>query len=561
VHLAARSSSTAQYIDTQTTYGSGLGTAASPLVVQNGWDADVNDEIVVGGGTDYLKNETRRIKTRLSSTQFVLCSTPGGAEVALAHSHAVGAHIGNLTRNSIVKANNNARGFYADNASNEISNFNYSRMEYSECNSGKALTLQRNSLSTIDGLVLCNNPSTGRTTLLMPTNAIPQTNTGIILYNTRGNNYSGQSGIGFQGSSNKTLNNCLHFNGPSSTDTCAFISLNGSSTSNVFNNCHSYGANAGNSSSGYAIGAFSSSGNSFNNCSVNGARQNATYLAIGDSNVFTNCNFGMMANNTVDVANASDSLNKALYENCNFGSTTLITNYLNTLAGTEIVFADMNGTPYNNAIYSTNGLKSTTGPGLADTTLTPLSNRTERLEPLTAPGVKYRYKQLASPAQIFTTYGRLWVNAAALAEAGFVVTVDLYLPGLVEGVDTPSATVTMTKTTTANSANAIYLLSSFYSGTRPRFANIVITAKNPNAIASTYAYVGDILNGTNNITNFSTQDRGAPSEVMFEQNGDPGALAEAARQAILGDTSTWPINSKGNDIMEAAESAELASMK
>jgi len=215
-------------------YASGVGTAADPLTYQAAHGLSVGDEIIVPG-LGYNNNQTRYVITVTNTTQVVVSSTPGGAETAITNTPFVGAKIANLTRNSIIKVTNTARGYYAVNASDSLSDFSYTRMEYSDCSSGKSLQFNLNSASSIDGLVLYNNPVSGRHCISLPNNdSNAQTFNDVTLFNTRGGNYSGQSGVGFSGSSNKIFNRLLHYNGPASVDTCAMVSLNLSSISNIF---------------------------------------------------------------------------------------------------------------------------------------------------------------------------------------------------------------------------------------------------------------------------------------------------------------------------------------
>jgi hypothetical protein len=218
------------------------------------------------------------------------------------------------------------------------------------------------------------------------------------------------------------------------------------------------------------------------------------------------------------------------------------------MEGSQIVFSNVNGTAYNNFKYTNNGSANTTGPGLADTTVSPLGFRTNSLKPLTSNGLKFRYLQLANPNEQLNTFGKIWGNSTFVSDSNTSITVDLYMPGSVEGADSPDATVTMTKTTNASSANATYRLGALFTGDRPRYALVVITVKNPSATAGATAFVADILNGTNNVTNLSLWYRGEPSTIMFELLGDSAANAIA----MLSNTETWGANTIGKAIRDSA---------
>jgi len=498
--------------DIYTTYASGLGTAASPLITNIAWDADMGDEIVIGGGTDYLKNETRYIKTRNSSTSFVLSSTPGGAEAALVNTHAAGSHIANLTRNVIIKPSNTARGWYAYHASSTTSNMNYTRMEYSDCSSGRAVAPTMNSSSSFDGIVFYHNSIAGRQTLVLRADATAQTHNGITLYNTQGGNYTGQSGIGYSGTSNKTLTNSFHFNAPSGTASCAFISLNVSSTSNTITNCHSYGANAINTSFGYGIGIFSSNANTFNNCSINGARQNAFYSSTASGNTFNNCNFGTIASNSNDIFTATSTLNQAYFNACSFGSTTLISNYLNQLDTSLIKFQDMDGNTSKHRWYTNYGSWWSAGSGLTDTTVRTASSLSLVSKPENATtGSSWTFKIPANPTSQVGIFGYIYRNATF---SSGTLKVELFLPGTLLTA-TPDATYTFPTTT---GSWLPFNISAYYSGSVARYAQVRITGVT--ATAGAYFFVDDLYDaGTGNkVAGFDLWDEGQPSQIMVQSD-------------------------------------------
>lgn len=536
--------------DIYTTYASGLGTAASPMITNIAWDADVGDEIVIGGGTDYLKNETRYIKTRNSSTSFVLSSTPGGAEAALVNTHAAGSHIANLTRNVIIKPSNTARGWYSYHASTATSNMNYTRMEYSDCSSGRAVAPSMNSSSSFDGIVFYNNSISGRQTLVLRNDATAQTHNGIILYNTQGGNYAGQSGIGFGQSSNKTLTNSFHFNAPSGTASCAFISFNTSSTSNTITNCHSYGPNATNTSFGYGIGIISSNANTFNNCSINGARQNAVYLQISSGNIFNNCNFGTIASNSNDIFTVTSSLNQAYFNACSFGSTTLISNYLNQLDTSLIKFQDMDGSTSKHRWYTNYGSWWSSGSGLTDTTVRTASSLSLVSKPENATtGSSWTFKIPANPTSQVGIFGYIYRNATF---SSGTLKVELFLPGTLLTA-TPDATYTFPTTT---GSWLPFNISAYYSGSVARYAQVRITGVT--ATAGAYFFVDDLYDaGTGNkVAGFDLWDEGQPSQIMVQSD------FSVVPSAVWGySDSNTQANTMGQRQVDAADNSELAAIK
>jgi len=543
--------------DIYSKYASGLGTAASPMITSIAWDADVGDEIVIGGGTDYTKNEVRYIITRNSSTSFVLSNTSGGAESALANTHAVGAHMSNLTRNSIIKPVATNKGFYAiiTSPTTDPSNFNYTRMEYSDCSSGKTLSLEQaantfTNTSTFDGLVLYHNSISGRQTLNLQTNSLAKTYTGIILYNTQGGNFTGQSGIGLQGTNNKTLVDCFQYNAPSSTLSCAFISVAFTSIGNTFNNCHSYGGNAANSSAGYVFNLSSSSGNVFNNCSVNQARQNAVYLTNGSGNVFNNCNFGTMGSNVIDISAQTSTLNQALFNNCSFGSASLFTNYLNQLDGSLVAFQDMDTNTSKHRWYTNYGSWWSAGSGLTDTTVRTASSLSLVSKPENATtGSSWIFKIPANPTSQVGVFGYVYRNATF---SSGTLKAELFLPGTLLTA-TPDATYTFPTTTTEWLP---FNISAYYSGSVARYAQVRITGVT--ATAGAYFFVDDLYDaGTGNkVAGLDLWDSGKPSEIMVQSD------FSVVPSAVWGySDSNTQANTMGQRQIDAADNSELAAIK
>ena len=543
--------------DQYTRYASGTGTAADPLIVSVAWDADVNDEIVIPG-VAYNTNQVRFIKTRNSSTSFVLSATAGGAESAITNTPAVGSYIANLTRNVIIKPVTTTLGYYLNNASNTAGNFNYTRFEYSDNNSGKAITLSGSytggATSSFDGIVGYNNSNAGgRHWLAMSNSGDPSTSvtthTGITSYNTTGTNYAGQSGVGFLTTSNKTVNYLLHYNGTSTT-ACAMLSVNISSTGNTFNNCHAYGANGSASSFGYAVGIYSSSGNTFNNCTINACRTNAVFFSSASGNVFNNCNFGTIASNTVDITNLSSTLNQNYFNACSFGSATLISNYLNQLDTSITKFQDMDGNTSKHRWYTNKGSWWSSGSGLTDTTVRTASSLALASKPENnSTGSSWVFKIPANPTSQVGIFGYIYRNATF---SSGTLKAELFLPGtLITG--TPDATYTFPTTT---GSWLPFNISAYYSGSVSRYAQVKITGVT--ATAGAYFFVDDLYDaGTGNkVAGLDLWDEGQPSPIMVQSD------FSVVPSAVWGySDSNTQANTMGQRQVDAADDAELASIK
>lgn len=540
-----------------TTYTSGLGTAASPMIVGIAVDWDVNDEIVIGGGTDYTKNERKYIKTRNSSTSFVLSDTPGGAEAALVNTHAAGSHMSCLTRNSIIKPSDTAKGFWVYLGNTAVtSDMSYTRLEYADSTSGKAVTPCVNTNNNFDGVVFYGSSSGNRYLFCPGANnaaSTAQTFTGIILYDTKGSNYAGQSGIGYSGTSNKTLVDSFLYNAPGSTNTCGFISLNVSSTSNTINNCHSYGANAANSSFGYAVGIFSSNANTFNNCTFNATRSSgsspALLLSTASGTVFNYSKFGNIATNTVDISTTTSTLNTAYFNGCYFSSATLIRNYLNQLDTSIAKFQDMDGDTSKHRWYTNYGSWWSSGSGLTDTTVRTASSLSLVSKPENATtGSSWTFKIPANPTSQVGIFGYVYRNATF---SSGTLKVELFLPGTLLTA-TPDATYTFPTTT---GSWLPFNISAYYSGSVSRYAQVRITGVT--ATAGAYFFVDDLYDaGTGNkVAGLDLWDEGQPSQIMVQSD------FSVVPSAVWGySDSNTQANTMGQRQVDAADNAEQAAV-
>lgn len=534
--------------DQSTTFASGVGTAANPLIVQTGWDADVGDEIVIGGGTDYAKNEVRYIITRNSPTSFVLSNTKGGSENALTQTHAVGAHIANLTRNSVVTALTTTRGYYVgavNDSTAGISSFDNTRFEYVSCTSGHGFQPANNTNpNTFDNTVFYKSPISGRGTVVLSGLTTARTFTGITLYDQYGANFSGQSGVQVQTCSNQAFEKILDFNAPSGTTNCGMISLIVSSVNNTFNNCHAYGCNAVNSTAGYAIGIFTSSNNTFNNCTVNGTRQNAIYLGGGSGNVANNCNFGSMATNTVEITNQTSTQNVMVFNSCTFTGASLVTNYLNTLEGTSIGFQNYNNNGYSHSWYDNHGIGSSAGSGLTDTTVRTASSLSLVLKPEDATkGKSWTHYIPANAGTNVFENGYVYRNATF---SSGVVKVELWLP-TTSLSSSPDSSYTFPTTT---GSWLPYLISTYYSGSISGLATVKITAYT--ATAGAYLFIDDLYDAAlnNKLAGIDIWVDGKPSPLI-------AAVDASAVPGLVWNYPSTPntTGTKGEDLYNASTSS------
>jgi hypothetical protein len=535
-------------------YASGVGTAANPIVTSSAHGLAVNDELIIPGLT-YGGNQRRYVISIPSSTQLVVSSTLGGAESAITNTPTAGVWIGNLTRNCVVTALNTSRGYYMwiSNTSPQQSKFSFVRWEYASCSSGFALNFNSSSLSAtaacqpshMEGMVGYQNSAAGRTSWYLY-NSIPVTATDNILYETLGSNYNGQSGFALQTASNKIVNGLYHYAAPGSTANCAAFSLMVSSVNNTITDLHSYGAAANNGSAAYAIGIFASSGNTFNNCTVNNSRVRGVLLETGSKNRFNNCNFGTIGSNLADIKITSSTLNTAAFEDCSFGSATLLDNYLNGLSGTDIAFQNMDGNTSKHRWYTQDGSFWSSGSGLADTTVRTAGRLALAIKPEDATdGGVVPFKVPANPASTVLFYAYLYRNATF--SSGDLIA-ELFLPGTLL-TDTPDDTVTLATTT------GVWLpfsLSAYNAGTDPRYATIRITAKT--ATAGAYAFLADPYDADR----LSLWDEGHVAPVLAAS--DFSAIPELTRLAVWSDADTYNAGEKGGLIQTIKDEQTLPNL-
>lgn len=491
------------------TYVSGVGTAANPVITSLAHGLKVNDELVFGWGANYQQNEIRYVKSIPGANQLILSTTPGGAEAALTHTHATLRPIGNLTRNSIIKSTTNTRGFWLFNnqTAGAISDFGFTRFEFPNCLSGKALNPSSTSNAVnFNGSVLYNNSASGRGSVNW-NGAIEETIQDVILYNTRGTNFSAQSGFCLAGASKKTIRNLYLYAEPNSTTCCAALSIAASSTSNRVVGLYSSGANAGNAGAGYAVGIYGN-GNTIEDAIIDGSRQKGLVLDAGLKNQIINSLFGQTASNTIDVDITSGVFVQALFDTCSFASATLLNNYLNSLDGSLVSFQNLDTNTSKHRWYTNKGSFWSSGSGLADTTVRTPASLSLAIKPENnTTGAELIFKVPANPQSQLPVFGYLYRNAAF---SSGTLKVELFLPGTLL-TDTPDATVTLDTTT---NEWLPWFLSAYYEGTVPRYARIRVTAVS--STVGAYAFLDDIFDAQtgNKVAGLDLWDEGQISPIL-----------------------------------------------
>lgn len=543
----------------KTTYVSGLGTAASPLVVADAVDWDVGDEIKIAPGTDsgtnYNETETKFIITKNSSTSYVLSDTSGGSEAAFTYTHNTDSIIGNFQRNIIIKGSTTSifTGFnmvappatgYIDldwvrfeNISNQtflgavptnvIYIYDKVEMDYCVAIYGSA------------GLFSLNNISTA------------STRRGLMTYNTAtvAGTSIAYSNIVLNTASNVTLEDCVSFGG------------NGyglgvtSSFSCTIKDCSIYASN--NATTTYAGIALDQSGkNQFTNVTSSANRVNGLYYNSGSANVFTDCKFGLGATNGSNDISMGTGFSNALFEDSTFESTTLINNYLNMTAGSEIRFNRYQDTDNQHRWYDVYG------HGISEETVIRSPGLSVKLVPENlATGFTWSFKVPVVQNSIAGFRGYFLKNATL---GSGVVTIAMYLPGNSVGGGVPDASVTLDNTTGSAFTDAdeqSVAMTSTYSGDIPGAAVITINIKSNTAGAALYAddffNAGDRTTTFDSITGLNVWSDGKPLEVISPSVSSADDIAEAVKNAVWGDTDTYSAGTKGAQQKDASKAKLL----
>ena len=547
---------TGKTVSVAATYNGGAGTAANPATFAAAHGFSVGDELVIGWGGTYQQNEVRFVKSIPSPTSVVWSSTKGGAETALTYSHAAGYPVANLTRNSIVTTTNTARGFSVYNSGSVESNdFSYTRFEYPNCISGRGLQLSAYTPATtnINGMVLYNNSASGRASISWSgAAAAADTAEDVVLFNTKGSNFSAQSGI-VLGSANRVVRRLYHYAEPGSTTCCAAMSLNAAATACTVDGLWSSGANASNSAGGYALGLYGS-GNNLNNVVIDAARVKAVAVEGGQKNEVTNSNFGKVASNTTDVAVASGVLVQTNFLNCDFGSPTLISGYLSALPGSDIAFQDMDGSDDKHRWYTPRGSFWSSGSGLTDTTTRTPGSLALAIKPEDATnGTDDLIVRVpANPTSQVVFYGYLYRNATFSSGN---ITIELFLPGTLL-TDTPDASYTLPTTT---GSWLPFVVSAYNPATVARYARVRITAKT--ATPGATVFLDDIYDAQtgNKVAGLDLWDQGHISPIIVA--ADYSSIPEQTRVAVWGDQDTYTVGSKGKMLSDTEATTDITQAK
>lgn len=497
----------------KTTYSSGSGTAASPLITADAVDWAVGDEIIVAatnnGGTSYNECEYRYIKTKNSSTSYVLSTTVGGAEAALTYTHSTSAVIINLQRNVIITTTSSTKatyGSFQSTVSGDV-NFDWTRFDYtgiSTANKQGMYSTGQTSLAygSCDYSVFYKLLYYG---FIDQTSTTTETKTGLVAVGGQSGHIAGMI---FNSSRNKTYNDCFVMDCQGN----GFYLLNQASN---FNRCISIANNRVGSGAGAGYFLSGAAGVSLNNCESQANRSGGIYVSSATDITFNNCLIGTKGTHSLaDLVCATSVYATYLFNICTFGSSTLISGYTSLIAGSVIRLHKMNGTDNNHVWYTNTGKARPSGSGLTDTTTRTSGSLALSIEPEdNTNGFVWQFQIPAFSSSIVNFYGYLQKDAAF---GSSTARVDLYLPGLVVGVDTPSDTQTLTNDTGTWQAVS---LSANNTSNISGLANVVVTAICNTAGAN--LYVDDLYNSgdgvstvTNKLASMDIWNEGKPANII-----------------------------------------------
>ena len=497
------------------------------------------------------KSEYRYIKTKNSTTSYVLCTTAGGAEDALQYSPATTADIYNLSSSvqvTVNKRNQSCMYTFDAGQANTTADptwwiLDNCRMDYAGYGGPYILGILANGYTAGSSSATINNTvfwapagtviydsATPHSTwnisnvvfagfqsgMLGPitTNGYNKTFTNIYAVDISGNFIS--SG----GSSNTYRVLRLWAIAPEPNSNPAIV-LSGNAFSNLFISAYIQGVNSGTINRGI---------------SLNGSL----------SNKFLNSEFGTVTKHyDTDIYCTSSTLNTMVFENCLFGSTNLITNYLNQFNGSELAFQKYQQTTNKHRWYTNTGSARSTGAGLEDTTVKTAGSLNLVLLPENnTVGFAWEFNVLAPATSLSFINGYLQKNATF---GSSIAKVELWLPGS-DTSSTADASLTADNTTGTWQAFNVYKL---YSGTAPGLSTVRITAIS--STAGAYVYVADLFNSVGALNLWNS---GKPAKQIAIT--DFSAVPAAVWGFPDGNTIS---STMGRRQIDGADSAELASIK
>lgn len=493
----------------KTTYSSGSGTTASPLIVADSTDWAINDQIIIATTSGINETEYKFIKT-IAGTSITLSDTAGGGESGLAYAHNAGCYILKINKNVLITTNNTTLGWYQRSQSNIIvGNYVLNNVRLEQCGSTTsnkyyvAMLTTTNTKADLSDVVFYN--ITGDDSIYFNLSKTVETYNRLICCNAT--LAAGRKGLNTANIANKTFNDCfvLDVRGAGWTLDAANC---------IFNRCVGVASGKGSTVGNFTIN--NCPGSKFYDCESHVCQNAFIFSTSGDGGEWYDLLCGSKGVNLIQDISCGTAYSKISFFNptfANYGSSSFIgTTYLNMVSSSEVRLHQINGTANQHEIYTPSGIIYATGAGLTDTTVRTANTLNVKIMPEDSDaGLSWQFKVLAKANTAVSCLGFIKKNANMI---GSEIKVELFLPG--------SSVADASQIMTDDGNWNVFNLFANYEESINNFARIVVTGKSLTSLAA--FYVADIFNGTNDITNLKTWYNAIPSDIMFEQLGDAAAV-------------------------------------
>lgn len=288
----------------------------------------------------------------------------------------------------------------------------------------------------------------------------------------------------------------------------------------------------------------------FNGGSIDGSKQQAIMLDGVSGAVFNDMALAALSTNVVDVAPQSGTLDTAVFNNCTFGSATLITNNTAMLEGSIVGFHRYQDTDRRHRAYKPNSEVRSTGSGLTDTiadTTFDSDSLAMRVTPSNATlysTYTFFMPQRAGNTIIFS--GKVYKDASFNGDC----LVNIYL----DGESVASDTYTLSG---SDSTWIPFVLSADYTtGVYDRNAKIEIKVRGTagNVYFDTFF---NAAKATNPIGSLDLWQDGIPNQYLVSTVASASEIAGA----VWSDTNTYDSGTKGKMLSKALTLAKFLGLK
>lgn len=430
---------------------------------------------------------------------------------AFTYSHPAGTDIYNITRNVIWETTVSTLGFFFYNGSTIAGNVAFKWMRFNSTGSnatnlnGILLSSASNTYGAADYCVF--NAATYRG-MFISTSKTVETFTGNIACN-QNSPTNAVGAICTSAVANKTLIDCVAIR----CNRTGYEILN--TYNSTFTRCKLFSGNTAGLAASATVGGalyLTAGSPTFDSCEFHANRNYCFQANANNGATFKNCLFGTKGTNVIDVWGVDATQNNVDFNNCSFGSATLIGNYLAQLDGTEFRFYKYQQTEGRHRWYTNYGSAKSTGAGLTDTNVrTPGSLGVVMLPEDNATGFTWAFNIPAKANSIVSFLGWFQLNSTFTGDAAASARVELWLPGSVV------ADATSTLSLVTNSWQAA-VLSAQNNLTSDSLAEVRVTGLTATTGAYLYAddfyNAGDTVTSTDKVTGLDAWYKGKPLSII-----------------------------------------------